>query len=102
MSKVNLSPGTQHRLEMLFDGKDRAEAMRLLVEECGNNLPFLDKLDEQGLERFRFAALKLSRGKLNLLRDAVELAKVDWRDLLMAAGFGHDTQVHQHWKPGTD
>ena len=39
---------------------DRREATELLVTEYGTNLPFLDKLDMYQLERFRFAALKLS------------------------------------------
>lgn len=96
---MTLSPETQRRLEILFREEDRAEAARLLAEECGNNLPFLEKLDERGLERFQFAALKLSEGDLTKLRDAVALAKTDWRDLLMAAGFGHDTRAHEHWLP---
>jgi hypothetical protein len=37
------------------------------------------------------AALKLSRGDLTGLRDAVELVNIDWRDLLLAAGFADDT-----------
>jgi hypothetical protein len=92
-----LSPDTEALVERLFSPGDRAEAARLLDEECGNNLPFLGKLDDVGLERFRFAALKLSRGNLADLRDTIELAKVDWRDLLVAAGFGTDLQAHRSW-----
>ncbi len=98
---MNLSPETQRRLEILFREEHRAEAARLLAEECGNNLPFLEKLDERGLERVRFAALKLSEGDLTKLRRAVEVAKEDWRDLLVAAGFGHDTRAHEQWFPTT-
>jgi hypothetical protein len=39
-------------------------------------------------QRFQFAVLKLSEGKMDKLDEAIELAKVDWRDLLAAAGFG--------------
>ena len=35
-----LSPQTRRRLELVFAPPDRAAAERLLVEECGNNLPF--------------------------------------------------------------
>lgn len=56
-------------------------------------------LDEFQLERVRFAALKLSTGSLAGLRRAVELAKLDARDLLMAAGFGHDVRAHEAWFP---
>jgi len=92
-----ISLETRRRLDLLFSEEDRPAATRLLAEECGKNLPFLEKLDERGLERFQFAALKLSQGDLNLLGKAVKLAQTDWRDLLMAAGFGHDTTAHERW-----
>ena len=53
------------------------------------------------LERLRYAAMKLSRGTLGGLRQAIELVKTDWRDLLMGAGFGEDTTEHQRWRPST-
>lgn len=71
----------------------------MLAEQCGNNLPFLEKLNAQELERYQFAALKLSRGKLPRLLDAIQLAKTDWRDLLMAAGFGENVRAHLDWNP---
>jgi len=95
----SLSPETERRLDLIFRMQDRDEAVRLLIEECGNNLPFLQTLDEKGLERVRFAALKLSGGDLGRLREAVKLAKTDWRDLLMAAGFGEDVHEHERWMP---
>jgi hypothetical protein len=101
MATPVLSPETQRRLDILFRLEERAEAARLLAEQCGNNLPFLENLDEQGLERFQFAALKLSSGDLSRLRSAIDLAKTDWRDLLMAAGFGEDTRAHVYWIPTT-
>jgi len=94
-----LSPKTQQRLEILFGKDHRFEATRLLIEECGNNLPYCENLDEYGLERIRFAALKLSAGDLSSLLNAVTLAKTDWRDLLMAADFGDDTRAHERWIP---
>jgi len=33
------------------------------------------------------------------LLEAIELAKADWRDLLMAAGFGEDVRAHEFWIP---
>lgn len=78
------------------------EAIRLLVEECGNNLPFCGKETASGMERIRFAALKLSGGKLSELRRAVETAKQHWRDILVAAGFGNSTTVHNDWWPDTN
>jgi hypothetical protein len=99
MNVIPLSPETQRRLEAVFAADERAEATKLLVNECGTNLPFLDKLDMFQLERYRFAALRLSDGKLDKLRQAVDLAQCDWRDLLMAAGFGENVTEHERWFP---
>jgi hypothetical protein len=98
-SKPVLSSETQRRLDILFNPQDRQEAGRLLAEQCGNNLPFSEKLDALALERFRFAALKLSGGHLDQLREAIELAKRDRRDLLIAAGFANNPHDYKHWEP---
>ncbi len=84
---------------MLFAPENRGAAEQLLVDECGNNLPFPHELDQFQLERFRFAALKLSEGHVPRLEQAIDLAKRDWRDLLMAAGFGEDVTEHERWWP---
>jgi hypothetical protein len=73
-----LSPKTVRRLARLFQGDERAEAERLLVEKCGNKLAPFEAISATDLERFHFAALKLSGGQLDKLRAAVELAQVDW------------------------
>ena len=94
-----LSPETQRRVDLLFRPEEQNIVATLLITECGNNLPFIEELDEYELERFRFAALKLSDGNLDKLREAIELAKSDWRDLLMAAGFANDVTEHNRWLP---
>src|SRR5512135_1663921 len=94
-----LSVETKRRIDALFAPGQRDEVTRLLQDEYGNNLPMLENLDEVQLERFRFAALKLSAGSLPKLRDAVHLAKVDWRDLLVAAEFANDINAHKQWFP---
>lgn len=94
-----LSDATRQRLNALFTGEDAAIAEKLLIEQCGNNLPLLEKLNAAELERFRYAALKLSEGDIDSLRHAIDLAKSDWRDLLIAAGFGEDVSAHQRWFP---
>jgi hypothetical protein len=99
-----LSRETLRRIELMFQGEDRQIVEKLLVEECGNNLPCsgpADKTPEQA-ERVRFAALRFSEGNLQLFRQAIELAKNDWRDLLMAAGFGEDVTAHLRWNPETN
>ena len=99
MKPQPLSPNTRDRLNALFAAGDRAEAERLLVSECGNNLPSCGKSDQYQLERVRYAAMKLSQGDLTSLQEAIDLAKIDWRDLLMAAGFGEDVTEHSRWWP---
>lgn len=97
---VPLSPETERRLAALFEGAARVEAADLLVAHCGDNLPFNQATDARSLERIRFAVLKLSNGSLAALREAIEVAQIDSRDVLMAAGFGRDVQAHQAWFPG--
>ena len=99
---MSLTHETMKRLEYLFVGKDREEAASLLEHECGNNLPFLERLSPVELQRYHFAALKLSKGDLRLLRRAVEEAKQDWRDVLIAAGFGDSCAAHLSWHPEQD
>lgn len=101
MAGPRLSPETQRRVDLLFPATQRALASTLLVEHCGHNLPFNEHCDEYAMERIRFAVLKLSAGDLTQLQAAIEDAKVDTRDVLVAAGFGSSVQIHQDWLPNT-
>lgn len=92
-----LSPCTKQLVEFFFQEKDIVESARCLEEECGNNLPFCDHNNEHEMERIRFAAIKLSKGNLLNLRKAIDLARMDWRELLMAADFGYDIRAHEAW-----
>lgn len=98
---MRLSPGTRRRVDVLFARQDRDTAARLLVEQCGEDLPAWTERDPRGLERVRFAALKVSEGDLDRLRAAVALARLDWRDLLVEARFGSDDRAHEAWPPKT-
>lgn len=100
MAGPRLSPETQRRVDLLFPAAQRDIVSKLLVEHCGNNLPFDEHCDEYAMERIRFAVLKVSVGDLSKLQAAIEDAKVDARDVLMAAGFGADVQSHQDWLRG--
>jgi hypothetical protein len=93
-----LSPETKRRVELLFRPEDQLEATGLLDLECGYSLPGFKRAPDQDVERVRFAALKLSDGDLGKLRGAVELAQLDFRDLLMNAGFG-DLTAYKEWLP---
>ena len=92
-----LSPRTHQLVEKIFNPKQIAEVTQWLEDECGNNIPFCDKSDEYEMERIRFAVLKLSHGNIKKLLAAIDEARMDWRDLFMAADFGHDVKAHEQW-----
>ena len=96
-----LTPAVQEKIEILFLERDHAAAARLLEERCGENLPLSSSMGPHpsGFDRIRFAVLKLSGGDLPKLRREVEGACVDWRDTLVAAGFGDDVTAHLSWNP---
>ncbi len=72
---------------------------RVLADQCGQNVTGFGTADSDQLERVRFAAIRFSGGRLSRLQEAVDLAALDWRDLLVAAGFAEDTTAHTSWQP---
>lgn len=97
---IPLSAETRLRLEALFPDADRAEAAKILEERCADGLPLTNPNDPEFMDRIRFAVLKLSAGDLKNLRTAVDVANVDWRDSLCAAGFAQSVTAHRRWFPG--
>jgi hypothetical protein len=92
-----MTPDTHRLIRHVFAPADQAGATELLDCDCGRNLPFCDRSTDQQLERHRFAAVKLSRGDLGRLVDAIAMAQTDWRDLLVIAGFADDVAAHRIW-----
>lgn len=92
-----LSPRTTQLVEKIFAQKDIPEATQWLEEECGNKLPFCNSNDEFQMERIRFATIKLSEGEISKLLQAIDVARMDWRDVLMASGFGYHLDTHEIW-----
>jgi hypothetical protein len=99
MGTPPLTPATEQRIALLFAPEHQATVQTILRDECGNNLPLLRSSDALAMDRVRFAALKLSGGSLDKLREAVQLARTDWRDLLVEAGFADDPNAHRSWLP---
>jgi hypothetical protein len=95
MADGSLTGGTERRIESLFPSSEREAVRAMLLEECGTNIP---GWESAGLERLRFAVLKISAGDVAKLRKAVDLAKKDFRDALMWAGFG-EPDAHRRWRP---
>jgi hypothetical protein len=96
---IPLSPETRRRLDALFSIEERDAAAKLLVERCGDSLPLTSSANGDFWERIRFAVLKLSSGDFKKLQREVEGANCDWRDTLMAAGFGESVTAHKSWFP---
>ena len=99
---IPLSMETLRRLHALFSVEEREAAAKLLIERCGDGLPLTGSADENFWERIRFAVLKLSAGDLKKLKQETDRANCDWRDTLMAAGFGQSLTAHQSWFPRAD
>jgi hypothetical protein len=92
---VQLTPKTERRVELLFPPGDREVVRVMLRAECGANIP---GWESAGLERLHFAVLKISGGDLGKLDKAIDLAKRDFRDALVQAGFG-EPDAHSRWRP---
>lgn len=92
-----LTPDTQRLIERDFPLGDRSAAAELLVTRCGSNLPLMGEVSAPSIERVRFAVLKLACGSIEDLPRHVDIANIDWRDSLVAAGFGHSVIAHRAW-----
>jgi hypothetical protein len=96
---IALSEKVEEVIELMFP-QDIAPLVREhLLYECAENVPFCTDYSPCQMDRIRLSALRLSNGDYCELKKAVLLAQKDWRDLFMAAGFGHDPQAHLAWKP---
>lgn len=100
-----LSPRTWQLVQKIFP-RDSEAVGASLAEQCGQTLPFCPDKNEYQLERIRFAALKFSEGRLDLLQKAIDDARRDWRDVLVWAGFANELDAHTRWAnellgPGT-
>jgi len=94
---IDLSDRTRQLIDVFFSDKIREEAIFFLQNECAENLP-LGKMDTpEGIERIRFAVIKISNGDIDVLGKAIGLVSADWRNVLMGADFGYDVEAHNKW-----
>ena len=93
-----LTDGTRARIHVLFPAGEWTTIEQLLLERCGANLALVNDWAHL-VERIRYAVLKLSAGSLPELGRHMDVACRDWRDVLVAAGFGNDTKAHLSWFP---
>jgi len=84
MANLRLSNLVLRAIDRAFMGPDR----QLVVAELeATNLPLAGPAER---ERVHFAVLLLAHGSAASLRGALELARVDWRDVLVAAGLASE------------
>ncbi len=88
----HLSDRVSNHIEKMFDPSniEQAKALLLQISKTGSG--------NQAPDRCEIAALKISCGSVEKLRLAVELYHLDFRDLLMSAGFGCDIRAHEKWE----
>jgi hypothetical protein len=99
---ISISVDTSRRIEALFPEQEWRRVSDYLMNECGDNLPLVETSYTELAERIRFAVLKLSRRNFGLLVEESQHAAIDWRDILVAAGFADDPESHLAWEPGLD
>jgi hypothetical protein len=97
---VELTPQTKKVIAHFFPPSKASAVEQLLVDECGGNLPLYLPSTPEGLERVRFAVLKISSGNEDKLLEVISLARRDWRDVLVWAGFANDIEAHNKWLEG--
>jgi hypothetical protein len=96
---TEVSSETRKCIRRLFPQEHWSLVDERLHSECGDNLPFVESDHAELAQRVRLAVLKLSGGDLDRFEREFREAAIDWRDTLMAAGFGDDIQAHRSWKP---
>jgi len=93
-----LSQTTLRVIQQLFDSEQQSEVENILISECSYTLiPEQDAAWDKLRERVQLGVLKISNGNTDKLLSAIILAQTDWRDLLMAAGFGYSITEHENW-----
>jgi hypothetical protein len=92
-----LTPRTLQILGIMFSGASRQEMLVRLEQECSAVALGCRNWTPPQMERLWFAVIKLAHERPDLIPKTFALAKTDWRDLLMAAGFGHEPDAHEKW-----
>lgn len=80
-----------------FDAAWHDDVSSTLDARCGATLPLMRDAADPAIDRIRCAVLRLADGDVEALARWIDAARVDWRDVLVAAGFGHDPRAHERW-----
>jgi hypothetical protein len=82
---VGLTPAVVGEISRQFPASARKQVEEMVDRSCGRTLPFQREATAQELEHIRLCVVRLSRGDHKKLREWIDLANVDWRDVLLAA-----------------
>lgn len=80
---MGLTVRVERRIAVDFPGRE-GEVVGDLLTELVNHLT--DRGDQEDKERIAAATLLCGQGRVDRILDAVQLAKEDWRDVLVGAG----------------
>ena len=90
-----------HKTEKLiahYFPSERKWAKDQLQSYCDYMAEYIsDKTSLASYERFCYAILKLGKTSKPKFLRVIDLGKCDYRDLLVAAGFGNSTTIHHDW-----
>ncbi|MFD3502658.1 hypothetical protein [Streptomyces sp. NPDC058678] len=81
--RMRLTGRVEQRIAKDFPGRDGRVVEELLAELVHH---LTERGDGEDKERIAAATLLCSHGRMDRLLDALQLAKEDWRDVLVGAG----------------
>jgi hypothetical protein len=95
-----LGPLGQELIEAACPAPGKEIVREFLSNHCAASLPGVGDSAEwmELVDRVQLAALRGSGWDMARIRANVALANVDWRDLLVAAGFGQSLSAHIAWQ----
>lgn len=94
---IPLSDDTRRAAEILLDSAIRSRIEERLVAETSEEIPMWHNFTPEGMERIRFSVIKLIAQNPQNEDIAFNHAKMDWRDLFLAAGFADSATEHERW-----
>jgi hypothetical protein len=95
-----LGPLTNELIQKTCPTSHQQAVGNLLSDQCSVSLPGVGIPPEwiDVIDRVQLATIRGSSWNIEKLKSNVSLANSDWRDVLMAAGFGENLTAHTLWQ----
>lgn len=93
---IECSATTQRLLDQLVSPANRDRIAQRIRNEISENIPDHHHGTPASMERIRFSLIRLIHEGQMKEDDIFRLARIDWRDLLMAADHGK-SDAHEKW-----